>query len=214
MSELFSIKKVNLKKASIFGIIISFGIVSFLSGWQANSYAASSSSVLPVVRGGTGQNNLANVMGVGSADKLETSRKINNAYFNGSQDIYISGWNQISYTKYPTTYIKFSLSQETELPIVVIDFAASHNIATQHLGQVVITGENVSIAKLYIAAGNNTVTYYLASDGNLYFRLTGVEPVSRQFYYCATFSGNIVNEVTAASEIANLNNQTFLDFDK
>ncbi|MDR3116286.1 MAG: hypothetical protein LBT91_00365 [Bifidobacteriaceae bacterium] len=64
MSELFSIKKLSIKKAYIkrtfiLGIIFLFGICTFISGFNINSYAASSSTVLPISRGGTNANTAA-----------------------------------------------------------------------------------------------------------------------------------------------------------
>ncbi|MDR3116816.1 MAG: hypothetical protein LBT91_03180, partial [Bifidobacteriaceae bacterium] len=64
MSELFSIKNANIKKIhikklgdikelgvrklGIWGIIFLFGICAFISGFNINSYAASSSTILPI----------------------------------------------------------------------------------------------------------------------------------------------------------------------
>ncbi|MDR2799160.1 MAG: hypothetical protein LBB07_00860 [Bifidobacteriaceae bacterium] len=55
------------------------------------SNSASSTSILPVSKGGTGQNNLADIMGVGSANKLATARTINGVSFDGSSNIAVSG---------------------------------------------------------------------------------------------------------------------------
>ncbi|MDR3116377.1 MAG: hypothetical protein LBT91_00850 [Bifidobacteriaceae bacterium] len=100
MSELFNIKKVEIKKLSvkklgIWGIAFLFGTVAFISGFNINSYAASSSTILPISRGGTGQNNLADV-NVGSATKLQTARTINGTLFDGTANIAPGGrWNDL-----------------------------------------------------------------------------------------------------------------------
>jgi hypothetical protein len=69
----------------------------------AQIYANASNNavaVLPVAKGGTGQNDLAAVLGVGSANKLATARTINGTNFDGTQNINIDepvtgniGWN-------------------------------------------------------------------------------------------------------------------------
>jgi hypothetical protein len=45
-----------IKKLGLLGIFLCFGITTFISGYNINSYAASSSTVLPVAKGGTGAN--------------------------------------------------------------------------------------------------------------------------------------------------------------
>ncbi|MDR3116558.1 MAG: hypothetical protein LBT91_01815 [Bifidobacteriaceae bacterium] len=98
MNELFKSKKIWLqnvitpkkhafKKLGVLGIIFLFGICTFISGYNINSYAASSNTVLSVARGGTGQNNLANVMGVGSANKLANPVEIDWVPFDGTTSI-------------------------------------------------------------------------------------------------------------------------------
>ncbi|MDR3152037.1 MAG: hypothetical protein LBT85_01035 [Bifidobacteriaceae bacterium] len=98
MNELFKSKKIKsnntvsfkskfTKKLGIFCVICLFGISAFISGYNINSYAASSSTVLSVSRGGTGQNTLANVMGVGSANKLSNPVNINWVPFDGTTSI-------------------------------------------------------------------------------------------------------------------------------
>jgi hypothetical protein len=70
MNELFKNKKIWLqnvitpkkrifKKVGVLGIIFLFGTAAFISGFSINSYAASSSTVLPIARGGTGANQAA-----------------------------------------------------------------------------------------------------------------------------------------------------------
>ncbi|MDR3152299.1 MAG: hypothetical protein LBT85_02405 [Bifidobacteriaceae bacterium] len=78
MSELFKSKKIwphniifpkkqAVKKFGILGIIFLFGISAFISGYNINSYAASSNAVLPIIRGGTNANTAseaaANILG-------------------------------------------------------------------------------------------------------------------------------------------------------
>ncbi|MDR3116862.1 MAG: hypothetical protein LBT91_03430 [Bifidobacteriaceae bacterium] len=53
------IKRIGIKKLGIWGIIFLFGTATFISGFSINSYAASSSTVLPIARGGTGANEFA-----------------------------------------------------------------------------------------------------------------------------------------------------------
>jgi hypothetical protein len=90
-----------------------FTAVSFVSGSLigAQIYANAGNNavaVLPVTKGGTGQNNLAAVLGVGSANKLATARTISltgnvtgSASFDGSANISIATtdrWNTYTYT--------------------------------------------------------------------------------------------------------------------
>ncbi|MDR3116859.1 MAG: hypothetical protein LBT91_03415 [Bifidobacteriaceae bacterium] len=70
MNELFKSKKIWLqnvitpkkrafRKLGVLGIIFLFGTAAFISGFSINSYAASSSTVLPIARGGTNANTAA-----------------------------------------------------------------------------------------------------------------------------------------------------------
>ncbi|MDR3116343.1 MAG: hypothetical protein LBT91_00670 [Bifidobacteriaceae bacterium] len=118
MSELFSIKKVG-----VLGIIFLFGITAFVSGFSVNSYAASSSTILPISRGGTGQNNLGDV-NVGSATKLQTARTINGTLFDGTANIVPGGsWNTLAvYPDYSDEvnnfiYVKFSTDRKDDTGI-------------------------------------------------------------------------------------------------
>ncbi|MDR3116355.1 MAG: hypothetical protein LBT91_00730 [Bifidobacteriaceae bacterium] len=77
-------------------IILSFLTISFFGvSIFVNSqliYANTPTSVLPISRGGTGENLLSNVKSVGSAYKLENSGTINGLTFDGAKDINISFW--------------------------------------------------------------------------------------------------------------------------
>ncbi|MDR3116927.1 MAG: hypothetical protein LBT91_03770 [Bifidobacteriaceae bacterium] len=52
-------KKQAFKRLGVLGIIFLFGTAAFISGFSINSYAASSSTVLPIARGGTNANTAA-----------------------------------------------------------------------------------------------------------------------------------------------------------
>jgi hypothetical protein len=52
-------KKHAFKRLGVLGIIFLFGTAAFISGFSINSYAASSSTVLPISRGGTNANTAA-----------------------------------------------------------------------------------------------------------------------------------------------------------
>ncbi|MDR3152629.1 MAG: hypothetical protein LBT85_04160 [Bifidobacteriaceae bacterium] len=85
MNELFKSKKIwppniifpkkrAVKKFGILGIVFLFGVSAFISGYNINSYAASSNAVLPIIRGGTNANTAseaaANILG-GNFDNYE-----------------------------------------------------------------------------------------------------------------------------------------------
>ncbi|MDR2799159.1 MAG: hypothetical protein LBB07_00855 [Bifidobacteriaceae bacterium] len=82
-------KKQKIRRLGFFCFTLFLVLILSTSGAflhdKANSDSAS--SVLPAAKGGTGQNNLANVMGVGSANKLATARTINETSFDGTQNI-------------------------------------------------------------------------------------------------------------------------------
>ncbi|MDR3116614.1 MAG: hypothetical protein LBT91_02095 [Bifidobacteriaceae bacterium] len=85
MSELFSIKNkgirktyikkvVNIKKVGVLGIIFILCTTCFVSGYNINSYAASSSTVLPISRGGTNANTAAQaITNLGKVDVINSS---------------------------------------------------------------------------------------------------------------------------------------------
>ncbi|MDR3116298.1 MAG: hypothetical protein LBT91_00440 [Bifidobacteriaceae bacterium] len=139
-NELFNIKKARIKKANIrklgvLGIIFLFGTAAFISGFSINSYAASSNTVLSVARGGTGQNALANVMGVGSANKLATARTINGINFDGTQNISIPSatYNTLTVATGPTiaggytVYLKVQMGNVLYASSLILDFAGKIN---------------------------------------------------------------------------------------
>ncbi|MDR3116559.1 MAG: hypothetical protein LBT91_01820 [Bifidobacteriaceae bacterium] len=67
-------KKHAFKKVGIWGIIFLFGTAAFISGFSVNSYAASSSTVLPISRGGTNANTAAQaITNLGKVDALSAS---------------------------------------------------------------------------------------------------------------------------------------------
>ncbi|MDR3116861.1 MAG: hypothetical protein LBT91_03425 [Bifidobacteriaceae bacterium] len=53
------IKRLGVKKLGVWGIIFLLCTATFISGFSINSYAASSSTVLPIARGGTNANTAA-----------------------------------------------------------------------------------------------------------------------------------------------------------
>ncbi|MDR3116538.1 MAG: hypothetical protein LBT91_01675 [Bifidobacteriaceae bacterium] len=85
MNELFKNKKIWLqnvitpkkhvfKKIGVLGIIFLFGTATFISGFSINSYAASSSTVLPIARGGTGANQAAEALtNLGKVNTISSS---------------------------------------------------------------------------------------------------------------------------------------------
>jgi hypothetical protein len=82
-------KLINFRKIGTVLAVAVFGFISFTAGVDLtqNANSAGSSSVLPVLKGGTG-NNYGNVP---SADKLYTARNINDVAFDGTKDIDLPG---------------------------------------------------------------------------------------------------------------------------
>ncbi|MDR3127978.1 MAG: hypothetical protein LBT99_01440 [Bifidobacteriaceae bacterium] len=75
--------KLSFKKLGAILCLFLFGIVTFISGNLTQVNAATSSTVLPVAKGGTG-NNIGNAP---SANKLYNARNINLVTFDGTKDI-------------------------------------------------------------------------------------------------------------------------------
>jgi hypothetical protein len=78
-------KKINKIGAAL--TVLTFGLICGISGYELQSSTDSASSVLPITKGGTG-NNYGNVP---TADKLYEARNINEYPFDGSADINLPG---------------------------------------------------------------------------------------------------------------------------
>ncbi|MDR3116531.1 MAG: hypothetical protein LBT91_01640, partial [Bifidobacteriaceae bacterium] len=76
----------------IWGIIFLFGICAFISGFNINSYAASSSTILPISRGGTGANTFASGQAlIGAGSNSLTTKAIDTVPTDGSANLITSG---------------------------------------------------------------------------------------------------------------------------
>ncbi|MDR3116392.1 MAG: hypothetical protein LBT91_00925 [Bifidobacteriaceae bacterium] len=97
------IRKLGIRKLGVWGIIFLFGTVAFISGFSINSYAASSSTVLPISRGGTNANtvedaqtNLGKVNTINSKstdNQFPSSKAVYNSILpaGGPNNLYITG---------------------------------------------------------------------------------------------------------------------------
>jgi uncharacterized protein (TIGR02145 family) len=80
-------KFLKLKKLGILGIITLFGISTFISNYSISSYAASSSSILPIAKGGTNANNAESAqINLGRVDTISSNSTDNE--FPSSKAVY------------------------------------------------------------------------------------------------------------------------------
>jgi hypothetical protein len=220
-------KKHAFKKLGVLGIIFLFGTAAFISGYNINSYAASSSTILPISRGGTGQNNLADV-NVGSATKLQTARTINGTYFDGTANIVPGGrWNDLQVCPDYTdgnnnlVYLKFrDINDDTNTnnggAQYDIKISGSTNSGAIQYNIDFASKDSVGAIKKLIwfsgmAADSPLLPAYAKINAVLYFRLppvlSAITGACRNTHWFSTKPANIVSttnrimsQVTDASE--------------
>jgi hypothetical protein len=204
---------VNNKSLLItFSVVIGF-LLGSLAGIKVN--AGPSSSVLPIEKGGTG-NNIGNAQ---SADKLMTPRLINDALFDGTTNVLVgnaSGRIELSSSDSPT-YIKFYNRRNTEASAIqVISAACINNSFSLTFYQK--PNEIPFVTNAYInksardSLTNNCIQYNVNTSNNeLYLKITQVD-ANRLFYWSDLMSTTLAVRVTDASERAALAAKAWRNF--
>ncbi|MDR2799161.1 MAG: hypothetical protein LBB07_00865 [Bifidobacteriaceae bacterium] len=222
----------NPKRIGIVLSAIIFCIMGFISGvnFQMVVNSATSTSILPVAKGGTGQTNLANVMGIGSANKLATARTINGVSFDGTQNISIPGY----YKKLDVNiingqdfiYLKAYI-QESADNIMYVSNTLTMNGASVGADPFLFKfsvkeGINNPDEKTLQICGNtdnsylpviNRVRYYI-SGYNYYFKIKNFSRTTRPFWYQTSSPYLVVQQVTDSDTLATLNSSRFYLFDQ
>jgi hypothetical protein len=220
-------KLINFRKIGTVLAIAAFGFISFTAGVNLtqNANSAGSSSVLPVVKGGTGQNSLANVT-VGNAAKLATARYINDVAFNGTESISVPGYfirvnapneapdDQCLYIKISglsaSTAIILELSLNTNPGFLADIYFSSKQLLTtlrKDMYTNIAKGSNnySDLSYRIIAQKDNS------NVRDLYIKATKFV-TGRQILWKPPFAGVKLNFITAADEINEINDGTWYQF--
>ncbi|MDR3127770.1 MAG: hypothetical protein LBT99_00360 [Bifidobacteriaceae bacterium] len=199
--------KFTFKKLGAIFCLFLFGVVTFISGNLSQVNAASSSTVLPVAKGGTGQNNLADV-NVGSATKLQNARNINGESFNGTNDINISAsYKRVFLESQKNNYLYFTCSDFSSNEHV-IDIVASSSPNGGVFAKLSEKGGGVS----YAAAPRTDRMFYYSADGGIYFKVPNVVGSRSAFYLTTCSDPNAINLVTDSTTYSKLEKLTFVSF--
>jgi hypothetical protein len=199
-----AILKMSKKKiiAAICAICLFAG--GAIIGAQITASAANNAvAVLPAAKGGTGQNNLAAVLGVGSAltannaDVFKTARTINNVSFNGSANITLPIYG--AYGAYSTdrTYFKASTAIPSGTRLIFngvyqCNLAGASAVQVNRTGGTTWSGTTLNASMAYKGAEvlnyniDLTVTSNLAAGSilfTLYGTSVGVPPLSNATVY-------------------------------
>jgi hypothetical protein len=172
MSELFNIKKVEIKKLGVFGIICLFGVCTFISGRISVANADGSISVLPISRGGTGANQFANGQAlIGNGSQPLSSLAIDATPTANSNNLITSGAaeeiNQTALTGQAYNNLYKKLEEFTDLDDLIyilgysptdntrkgVSFSGNFIIERDNPG---ITATNTSDIRLYIALSHSS----------------------------------------------------------
>jgi hypothetical protein len=208
-------KLISFRKIGTVLAITVFGFISFTAGVDLtqNANSAGSSSALPVNKGGTGQNNLANVMGVGSANKLATARTLSGVAFDGTRDINLPYKSQAVWGGGSPMYLKFTGFSEWYTSTFYFDIIVSSNRAA-HAIFTTYRKEPPTVKQLYIGTNvaDTSFMYYLHDNTTYYFRVNSIGGEVLQYYLASQWS-TAGTKVSNAEEIEMLSNAPWMKFD-
>jgi hypothetical protein len=229
---IMKLKKFKLKKIGTVLAVLVFGVVSFTAGVDLTNKgnSATSASVLPMNKGGTGQNSLANVMGVGSANKLATPRKINGIPFDGTSNI--ETWNTITvpsdHVQADALYLKYQVGD----PIKTGGNASTHGSKLEIFTAVAPAATDLSTYKgLYVefikkqtsefvynlslesGLRSDSVTFANNDNGSSrnwedYFKVINI-PANRMIKWQSSAADNQLTLVTDPDELALAKSKTY-----
>ncbi|MDR3116579.1 MAG: hypothetical protein LBT91_01920 [Bifidobacteriaceae bacterium] len=164
-------RKLGVRKLGVLGIIFLLCTTTFISGYNINSYAASSSTVLPISRGGTGADEFASGQAlIGNGSNSLTTKAIDVAPTNNSANLITSGAlktvSDVANIGQAQNNLYLQLEGFTDLDDLIyilgytpddnsrhgVSFAGNFLLARDTVG---ITATNISDIRLYIAMSHS-----------------------------------------------------------
>jgi hypothetical protein len=211
-------KKINKIGAAL--TILTFGLICGIGGYELRSSTDSASSVLPITKGGTG-NNYGNVP---TADKLYTGRLINETVFDGTQNVNLAGgyYTFVNSNTLGDAYIQFNpFSKKTGFDntnyTVYVNGCGSSSacfngiFSAKDTSDALIQRKDLFLQSNRAVPPNNILTYAYYNN-NLYLKVKDM--ANGRKVKCATDSaGGEFSLVTDSSLITTLNSLTFYYFD-
>ncbi|MDR2748523.1 MAG: hypothetical protein LBB10_01300 [Bifidobacteriaceae bacterium] len=200
--------KIKPQKIGTIITVLLFGAICAIGGYEIRSSTDSNSSVLPVAKGGTG-NNYGKAV---SADKLYTARNLQGYSFDGSKDISLPGiykeevtewYNETDKTLYvrftgirkvASSKLSFSFSRDGAFDAFV-DFGTKQLSGFSHFNLYIKSNGTIPSAPIYS---------WQTKDNYLYIKVLSNLNNSRPFIWRSSNPYVSVDFITDSDEIESL----------
>ncbi|MDR2748313.1 MAG: hypothetical protein LBB10_00205 [Bifidobacteriaceae bacterium] len=218
-----ALKQIKPQKIGAVITVLLFGLICAIGGYELNSATGGSSSVLPIAKGGTG-NNIGNAP---TADKLYTSRNINDMPFDGSQDINLPGASSVivNSNNAGNAYLKFNplvdnTYSNTNYRLTLSGCALSSVCFDSVFAAKDIISSIISRKSLYLrvydaSTPNDILTYGTVTINNvadLYFKVKNMGN-GRKIKWSSDIPQAQLTLVTNSADISTLDTSQFYYFD-